>query len=138
MPSPNPAKFHRDKRLQNKASGKNKIERGVTFDWKWIFQTFYKEQIAYFDYILKYIHKAMSSCWICQIWNIKNVRSIFKFERSRSPVSKIVLNNVNNNANWFNWPLFACDVWEICVHALNWISFFFLLLAYDCLVLSYI
>ena len=36
MPSPNPAKFHRDKRLQNKTSGNNKIERGVTFDWKWI------------------------------------------------------------------------------------------------------
>jgi len=34
MPSPNPAKFHRDKRLQNKTSGNNKIERGVTFDWK--------------------------------------------------------------------------------------------------------
>ena len=38
MPSPNPAKFHRDKRLQNKTSGNNKIERGVTFDWKWIFR----------------------------------------------------------------------------------------------------
>jgi len=34
MPSPNPAKFHRDKRLQNKTSGSSKIERGVTFDWK--------------------------------------------------------------------------------------------------------
>ena len=33
MPSPNPAKFHRIQQLQNKESG-NKIERGVTFDWK--------------------------------------------------------------------------------------------------------
>jgi len=35
MPSPNPAKFHRRvQNLQNKNDSGNKIERGVTFDWK--------------------------------------------------------------------------------------------------------
>jgi len=34
MPSPNPAKFHRVRQLQNKKPGNGKIERGVTFDWK--------------------------------------------------------------------------------------------------------
>ena len=34
MPSPNPAKFHRVRQLQNHKTGNIKIERGVTFDWK--------------------------------------------------------------------------------------------------------
>jgi len=34
MPSPNPAKFHRVRQLQNQKTGNIKIERGVTFDWK--------------------------------------------------------------------------------------------------------